>query len=267
MQGIGNDFVIVDALRDGVPAGDLSEIARAVNDRRFGVGGDGLILVERGNAAPYRMRMFNPDGSESEMCGNGVRCFAKLLIEHGHTDGPIVDVETGAGVLHLKLMEDGRFRVDMGEARLTRGEIGMAGPHGDRFIDQAVSGSFKGTAVSMGNPHLVIFVDDVARIDLHREGPLLEHHELFPKRVNVHFASPVDRGTIVMRTWERGAGATLACGTGACSVAVAGFLTGRTDHKALIHLPGGDLQIEYIEDGHVFMTGPAETVFEGRFGP
>ncbi len=266
MQGIGNDFVVVDVLRDGPPSGDLADISRVVNDRRFGVGGDGLILMERGESAPFRMRMFNPDGSESEMCGNGVRCFAKLLVEHGHADGPVVAVETGAGVLRLELTGDGQVRVGMGKARLTRGEIGMTGPPDERFIEQPVTGEFKATAVSMGNPHLVIFVDDVSTIDLTHEGPRLEHHEQFPKRVNVHFVQVANRTTLIQRTWERGAGVTKACGTGACAVAVAGFLTGRSDRQALVHLPGGDLNIEYRDDSEVLMTGPAEIVFEGRFG-
>lgn len=263
MQGIGNDFVMIDALRDGLPEGDLAELSKFVNDRRFGIGGDGLILLERGDRAPFRMRMFNPDGSESEMCGNGVRCFAKLARDHGHIGEPIVDVETGAGVLRLEITPDGRVRVDMGTAKLTRGEIGIVGPPDEPFVELPLEGGLWGTAVSMGNPHLVIFVDDVAAVDLQEIGPRMERHELFPRRVNVHFVQLVDRGTLVQRTWERGAGVTLACGTGACAVAVAGVVTGRSDRSVSIHLPGGDLQIEYREDGRVFMTGPAETVFTG----
>ncbi|HWD41039.1 MAG TPA: diaminopimelate epimerase [Fimbriimonas sp.] len=265
MQGIGNDFVVVDVLRDGLPEGDLAEISRAVNDRRFGIGGDGLILLEKGAGAPYQMRMFNPDGSESEMCGNGIRCLVKLLQEHGHTNEPNVDVETGAGVLSLAFTADGRVRVDMGSARLTRGEIPMTGPAEAMFIDQPLSEGYRGTAVSMGNPHVVIFVEDVASVNVAEIGAKLEHHPLFPRRTNVHFAQVLDSETILQRTWERGAGITLACGTGACAVGVAGFLTGRTARKVEIRLPGGNLDIEYVEDGRVLMTGPAETVFEGKF--
>src|SRR5688572_26001552 len=231
MHGIGNDFVMVDTIRDGGLDGDLVQLSRKVNDRRFGVGGDGLILVEKGDAAPFRMRMFNPDGSESEMCGNGIRCFAKLLRDHGHTQEPSVPVDTGAGRLVVELMTDGRVRVDMGTARLTRGEIPMTGPAGEQFVNQPIDG-YIGTAVSMGNPHVVIFVDDVQSIDLAAEGKRLEHHPDFPNRTNVHFAQVTGEGRILQRTWERGAGATLACGTGACATGVAAFLTGRAPRKS-----------------------------------
>lgn len=264
MHGIGNDFVMVDTIRDGLPDVDPTLLARAVNDRRFGIGGDGLIFVERGESAPFRMRMFNPDGSESEMCGNGIRCFAQLLRDHGHSLAPQVAVETGAGELVLEILPDRRVRVDMGLARLSRGEIGMMGEPTDGFVDQPVGG-FVGTAVSMGNPHLVVFVSAVGNVDLATVGPRLEVSELFPNRVNVHFAEMVGEGEIRQRTWERGAGATLACGTGACAVGVAAFATGRSGRRNLIHLPGGDLEIEYQDDGRVLMTGSAATVFEGNW--
>jgi diaminopimelate epimerase len=268
MHGIGNDFVMLDGVGSALPSVDFTELSRQMNDRRFGVGGDGLILVERGTTTPFRMRMFNPDGSESEMCGNGIRCFARLLKDRRYTDEPLVDVETGAGKLTVEVLPDGWVRVDMGPARLTRGEIPMTGLADEQFVDQPVSseaGEFVGTAVSMGNPHLVIFVPDVQAVDLHRIGPILENNPLFPRRTNVHFASVVDRGHLIQRTWERGAGATLACGTGACAVGVAGYLTGRSDREVEIQLPGGKLRIEYREDGRVMMTGPAETVFEGNW--
>ena len=264
MQGIGNDFVVIDALRETSLPSDLPAFARLVSDRRFGIGGDGLILLEKGEQAPFRMRMFNPDGSESEMCGNGVRCFARLLADHGHSTDPVVPVETGAGVLQLEIKDDHRVRVDMGPARLRRGEIGMTGPENQGFVDQEVGEGYRGTAVSMGNPHLVVFVDDVAKVDLERVGPILEVHPLFPNRTNVHFAQVVDRGHLIQRTWERGAGATLACGTGACATAVAAIITDRADRQIEIRLPGGPLDIELAPDGHVFMTGAAETVFEGE---
>lgn len=265
MQGIGNDFVMLDTLQEPLPQLDLPALARSVNDRRFGVGGDGLILLERGESAPFRMRMFNPDGSESEMCGNGIRCLAKLLKDHGHLQESSVQVETGAGILNLEVLPDSQVRVDMGTARLKRGEIGMAGDNGDTFIEQPVGAGMAGTAVSMGNPHLVIFVPDAAAIDLHALGPKLEHHELFPSRVNVHFVQVVDRGHLIQRTWERGAGATLACGTGACASAVAGFVTGQSDPDVEVRLPGGKLKIEVAKDLQVHMTGPAETAFEGTW--
>ncbi len=265
MHGIGNDFVMVDAIQEADLPTDLQAMAKKVNDRRFGIGGDGLILLERGDQAPFKMRMFNPDGSESEMCGNGIRCFALLLRDHGHIAGDEVQVETGAGILGLDLVGGDNIRVDMGLARLARGEIGMKGEAAEQFVDQAVGQAMNGTAVSMGNPHLVMFVDDVAKVDLEHLGPKFERHELFPNRTNVHFVQVVDRENLIQRTWERGAGATLACGTGACSVAVAGFLTGRSERSAQVRLPGGSLQIDYQESGRVLMTGPAQTVFTGEF--
>ncbi len=265
MQGIGNDFVMLDALRDAISMEDLPDLARRINDRRLGVGGDGLIIGEKGQSAPFRMRMFNPDGSESEMCGNGVRCFARLLRDHGHIEGEQMEVETGAGVLGLRLVESG-VRVDMGLARLTRGEIGMMDRAGETFVEQPIGEGLRGTAVSMGNPHLVTFIDDAEAVDLLDVGPRLERHELFPQRTNVHFVQVLDRATLIQRTWERGAGATLACGTGACASAVAAVLTQRAERDVEVRLPGGTLRIEYDEDGRVWMTGPAETVFEGRWG-
>ena len=268
MQGIGNDFVMVDTIANPLPNLDLAEFARKTNDRKFGIGADGLILLERGESAPFRMRMFNPDGSESEMCGNGIRCYAKLLKDHGHLDRDSVDVETGAGILHLEVKPSGMVQVNMGKARLTRGEIGMNGPVDQEFREVATNtagGVFPATAVSMGNPHLVLFVPDAATIPLTVAGPGLEHHPLFPHRTNVHFIQVLDRKTLIQKTWERGAGATLACGTGACASAVSAFLTGRADRQVEVRLPGGSLYIDYLESGEVLMTGPAETVFEGVF--
>ena len=262
MQGIGNDFVMIDTLADGPLKADASEISRILNDRKFGIGGDGLILLERGERATFRMRMFNPDGSASEMCGNGIRCLALMIRDHGHSSDSKFEVETGAGPLTLEIVEDGQVRVDMGQARLTMGEIGMSGPAEEEFRDQLVEG-FPSTAVSMGNPHLVLFTANAAEVSLAELGPKLEHHERFPNRVNVHFAEVRDRTHIVQRTWERGAGMTLACGTGACAVGVAGFITGRTDSRVHVSLPGGVLQVEVLPDLRVYMTGPAETVFTG----
>lgn len=279
MHGIGNDFILLDGVGQALPKEDFSALSRTLNDRRFGIGGDGLILVERGEKAPYRMRMFNPDGSEAEMCGNGVRCFAKLLKDRGYNNGGSVDVDTGAGRLNVTVEKSGWVRVNMGKAHLKRSEIPMTGPADETFIDQSIKSDqtsvitdhdspitdLRGTAISMGNPHLVIFVDDVHAIDLEKLGPILEHNALFPNRTNVHVAQVVDRNHLIMRSWERGAGITLACGTGACSVAVAGFLTGRSERNVDIRLPGGHLKLDYQENGTVFMTGPAETVFTGEW--
>lgn len=263
MHGIGNDFVMLDLLESPAPV-DCAGLAQRMNDRRKGIGGDGLILVERGNEAPFRMRMFNPDGSESEMCGNGIRCFARLIKERGYLSGSEADIETGAGRLVVMLTDDGQVRVNMGKARLKRSEIPMSGTPDQTFIDQPLNvQGLRGTAISMGNPHVVIFTDDVASIPLDSIGPVLETHELFPRKTNVHFVQVVNRTHLIQRTWERGAGITLACGTGACSVAVAAFLNGHTERGVSIDLPGGRLAIEYAVDGTVFMTGPAVTVYDG----
>jgi diaminopimelate epimerase len=202
------------------------------------------------------------------MCGNGIRCYAKLLKENGHLDRDSVDVETGAGILHLELKPSGMVQVNMGKARLTRAEIGMTGPADQEFREvpsETSAGTFPATAVSMGNPHLVLFVPEAAAIPLAKVGPELEHHPLFPNRTNVHFVQVVDRNTLLQKTWERGAGATLACGTGACASAVAAFLTGRAERSVEMQLPGGSLFIDYLESGEVLMTGPAETVFKGEW--
>ncbi len=262
MQGLGNDFVVLDALRDPLPS-DPAGLARVVCDRRRGVGGDGLLVLDRGESAPFRMRMWNPDGSESEMCGNGLRCAAALLRERGHAADD-VEIETGAGVLRASFV-GGDVAIDMGVARLTRGEIGMAGPPDETFVDAELDGE-RATAVSMGNPHLVLFVADVDAIDLETRGRALEVHPLFPRRTNVHFVQLLGPDEARVRVWERGAGATLACGTGACAVAVAGVETRRLARRSTIRLPGGPLTVEVDEGRRVTMTGPATTVFEGRLG-
>jgi diaminopimelate epimerase len=264
MQGIGNDFVMLDRIGESVDLPDFARLAVEMNDRRRGVGGDGLILVEKGVEAPYRMRMFNPDGSESEMCGNGIRCFARLLADRGYLEGSSADVETGAGRLTVQLVGEDSVRVDMGLAKLSREEIGMVPGSPDPFIDAPLDFlDFRGTAVSMGNPHVVIFVDDVDSIELEKVGPVLEHHALFPRRVNVHFVQVLSRTHLKMRTWERGAGITLACGTGACSVGTAALVNGLAEEDVKIDLPGGQLRIEIDADRRVFMTGPAATSFLG----
>ncbi|HRI42699.1 MAG TPA: diaminopimelate epimerase [Fimbriimonadaceae bacterium] len=268
MHGIGNDFVMLDGIERAFPDASLPPLARAMSDRRYGIGSDGIILVDKDDAG-LSMRMWNPDGSESEMCGNGVRCFAKFVHDRHYATGNFIPVETGAGSLVLELLEDGKVRVDMGKARLTRGEIGMIGPPDQMVVDQPFlmpdGSTLPGTAVSMGNPHLVLFVDNAASVPLEQWGPALERNEAFPNRVNVHFAMVERPTSIVQRTWERGAGATLACGTGACAVGVAAFLTGRGARETSIRLPGGVLDIRYAEDGTVYMTGPAEYSFEGEW--
>lgn len=271
MHGLGNDYVYVETFTQPAPR-DPEALARAVSDRHFGVGSDGLILIMPSERADARMRMFNADGSEGEMCGNGVRCVAKYIHDHDLARKDRVTVETGRGVLTLDLTvsngEAQLVRVDMGAPILKAAEIPTLLP-GDPPIDapMEVEGkTFAVTAVSMGNPHAVIFVDDVANFPLERLGPLFETHSMFPRRVNVHFAQVIAPGEVRMRTWERGSGVTMACGTGACAVCVAGVLTRRTDRKILAHLPGGDLELEWPDaSASVFMTGPATEVFSGEW--
>jgi diaminopimelate epimerase len=270
MHGIGNDYVYLDCVRHPEPA-DPAGLSRAMSDRHFGVGSDGLILVCKSGKADARMRMFNADGSESEMCGNGIRCVAKLVHDHGISANNPLRIETGRGVLTLHLeLKAGKVdqvRVDMGEPILQAERIPTA-LSGDRVVD--VPSPLPGlamTCVSMGNPHAVLYVEDVAKVPLTEWGPMLETHALFPRKINVHFVEVLSKSEAIMRTWERGSGVTQACGTGACAVAVAGVLTGRTGRKLLAHLPGGDLRLEWDADtNHVFMTGPATEVFTGEWG-
>jgi diaminopimelate epimerase len=272
MHGLGNDYVYVNGFTERLPA-DLPATAVKVADRHFGVGGDGLILILPSEKADARMRMFNADGSESEMCGNGLRCVAKYVYDHSIARKPRLAIETGRGVLtvdvEVKADKVSRVRVDMGEPILRAADIPTTLP-GDppvnAHLDVRELGRFEVTAVSMGNPHAVIFVKDVAQVPLELVGPVLERAAAFPKRVNVHFVQVHSPAEATMRTWERGSGITMACGTGACAVAVAGVLTGRTERKLLAHLPGGDLELEWsAADNHVFKTGPATEVFSGEW--
>jgi diaminopimelate epimerase len=281
MHGIGNDYVYVDCFRQPPPR-DPAGLSRVVSDRHFGVGGDGLILIAPSERADARMRMFNADGSESEMCGNGIRCVAKYVYDHGLAVKPRLTIETGRGILTLDLeVKDGRVRrvtVDMGTPILEAEKVPTTLP-GPRVVNQplpAILGADderklagcgldpRLTCVSMVNPHAVLYCRDVAKVPLESVGPVLEHASLFPRRINVHFVQVHSPDEVTMRTWERGSGVTLACGTGACSVAVAGVLTGRTGRRLRAHLPGGDLELHWSEgDDHVYMTGPAVEVFSG----
>jgi len=271
MHGIGNDYVYISTFDQKVPA-DPAELAVAVSDRHFGIGGDGLILIMPSERADARMRIFNADGSEGEMCGNGVRCVAKYLYDHGLARQQRVTVETGRGVLALELEVEGgkarRVRVDMGAPILKADRIPTRLPGNPPIgVPIEVGGlELKLTAVSVGNPHAVIYVPDIATFALESLGPRIEHHPAFPRRVNVHIVEALGPSEVRMRTWERGSGMTLACGTGACAVCVAGVLTGRTERKLLAHLPGGDLELSWPDDhSSVFMTGPAEEVFSGEW--
>jgi diaminopimelate epimerase len=271
MHGLGNDYVYVSTFDQPSPV-DPVGLAKRVSDRHFGVGSDGLILIEPARDADARMRMFNADGSESEMCGNGVRCVAKYIFDHGIAPKPRVTVATGRGILTLDIeVERGkaaRVRVDMGAPILQASDIPTLLP-GNPPVDVPVEVEGRTlaiTSVSMGNPHAVAYVEDLEALPLEVLGPALEHHPAFPRRVNAHFVQVVSLGEVRMRTWERGSGVTLACGTGACAVGVAGVLTGRTASRILAHLPGGDLELEWRGgDASVFMTGPATEVFSGEW--
>lgn len=271
MHGIGNDYVYVNTF-DQPPPAHPAQLAVTISDRHYGVGSDGLILIGPSSMADARMRMFNNDGSESEMCGNGVRCVAKYIHDHGIAPRPRVTVETGRGVLTLDLdVVEGRVRrvrVDMGAPILQGSDIPTKLP-GDPPVNVTLTVAdhdLEVTAVSMGNPHAVVYVDDVDDFPVEQVGRALEHHPVFPRRVNAHFVQILAPNEVKMRTWERGSGITLACGTGACAVCVAGVLTERTERKILAHLPGGDLTLEWPdENASVFMTGPATEVFSGEW--
>ncbi|HEY2588192.1 MAG TPA: diaminopimelate epimerase [Tepidisphaeraceae bacterium] len=274
MHGIGNDYVYVNGFAETVA--DPVGVAKRVSDRHFGVGSDGLILILPSHRADVRMRMFNADGSESEMCGNGVRCLAKYAFDRGLAKNNPMRVETGRGVLTLALdVVEGKVRqvtVDMGEPILALPEIPVDAsqvqkgsrpneyrlPVGDQILEA--------TFVSVGNPHATIYDRDVRAVPLERLGPMVENHKSFPRRINAHWVQVHSPGEVTMRTWERGSGITMACGTGSCAVCVSGVLTGRTARRLLAHLPGGDLRLEWREsDNHVYMTGPATEVFSGEW--
>ncbi len=292
MHGLGNDYVYVNGFVERVD--DPASLAVKISDRHLGVGGDGLILILPSDKADLRMRIFNADGGEAEMCGNGVRCVAKYAFDHGLSDKNPMRIETGRGVLSLALqIAGGKVRqatVNMGPPILNLAEIpveaGAVAPapqappnsltverpppihEAQRYsIHEPLRESFAdATFVSMGNPHVVIFVDDLEGIDAPYLGPLIEHYRGFPRRINAHWVQVQTPGEITMRTWERGSGITQACGTGACAACVAGALTGRTERNLLAHLPGGDLQLEWRQgDNNVYMTGPAVEVFSGQW--
>jgi diaminopimelate epimerase len=267
-QGLGNDFILVDN-RDSTTPKVTPEQAIKLCDRHFGIGGDGVIFALPGqDGTDYTMRIFNSDGSEPEMCGNGIRCMARFIADlEGANAKESYTIHTLAGLIVPKLTADGQVTVDMGQPRLAASEIPttLAGADG-QSIDQplTIAGqTWQVTNVSMGNPHCITFVDDVAAIDLEKIGPQFEHHPAFPQRTNTEFIEVVRPDYLKMRVWERGAGITLACGTGACAALVAAVLNGKSDRKATIELPGGPLLIEWADDEKIFMTGPAELAFTG----
>jgi diaminopimelate epimerase len=270
MQGAGNDYIYLDCFREALSE-PPAELARRIADRHFGVGADGLILIAPSEVADARMRMFNADGSEAEMCGNGVRCLAKYIHDHGLSDKETLKIETGAGILSLDLeVVDGlveRVRVDMGEPILEASRIPTTLP-GNPVVNARLEVDGRElalTCVSMGNPHAVAYLDELSDEWVLGVGPKLEAHRAFPRRVNAEFVRVVSPDEVHVRVWERGSGETLACGTGASAVCVAGVLTGKTNRKILAHLVGGDLELEWAANDHVFMTGPAVEVFSGSW--
>jgi diaminopimelate epimerase len=272
MHGIGNDYVYVNLFEETVE--NPAAVAIQVSDRHFGIGGDGLILIGPSDKAPVRMRMFNADGSEAEMCGNGLRCVGKYVFDRKIVKQTSFPVETGAGILNVEITPDDQglaltARINMGEPKLTRGEIPMTGPAEERAVKQKLQikdREFEFTAVSMGNPHCVIFLDeDLDAFEIEKYGPDIENHSLFPKRINVEFVLQQGDNELYQRTWERGSAETLACGTGASAVCVAANLLGICGRTTLIHLRGGDLNLEWPEaDNCIYKTGPATEVFTGE---
>jgi diaminopimelate epimerase len=270
-HGLGNDFILIDNRSSSSPV-ITPEQAIKLCDRHFGIGADGVIFALPGESGTdYTMRIFNCDGSEPEMCGNGIRCMAAFLadLEGDSRKGDVYNIHTLAGVIKPTLISNGQIKVDMGVPRLLAGEIPTTlCPSDQKVINQTLQvadQSWNVTCVSMGNPHCITFVDDVAAIPLENIGPLFEHHSAFPQKINTEFIQVVSRNYVKMRVWERGAGITLACGTGACASLVAAVLTGKCDRIATVELPGGPLQIEWSEiDQRIYMTGPAERVFSGR---
>lgn len=269
MQGLGNDYVYVNCFKETIE--NPPEMAKKVSNRNFGIGSDGLIMINPSDVADFEMDMYNADGSRSEMCGNGIRCVGKYVYDYGLTEKEHISVETLAGIKYLDLtVEDGKVKlvkVDMGSPELVPENIPIVAD-GNRVIDEPINVNgteYRMTGVSMGNPHAVVYVEDVKGLDIETIGPAFENHERFPNRVNTEFVKVLDRNTVEMRVWERGSGETMACGTGACAVAVACILNGFTEDKVTVKLLGGDLQIEWDKEADkIYMTGPAEVSFDGE---
>lgn len=270
LHGCGNGYIYVNLFEEKLE--NPAEMSIKVSDHHFGIGSDGLITIGPSEIADFTMHIYNADGSEAEMCGNGVRCVGKYVYDHGLTDKTEVAVETGAGIKYLTLnVEEGKVktvRVDMGEPIFEPEKIPVVA-EGENVIQEPITvgdKDWKMTCVSMGNPHAVVFVDEVKDFPLEKYGPLFENHERFPKRTNTEFVKVVSKTEAYMRVWERGSAETWACGTGTCATVVACILNGLTDRKVLVHLLGGDLVIEWDEEtNHVFMTGPATEVFSGEY--
>lgn len=276
-QGLGNDFILIDNRHQSEPL-VTPEQAMQMCDRNFGIGADGVIFALPGSSnTDYTMRIFNSDSSEPQMCGNGIRCLAKFIADLEHRDGKInpisssvrYKIDTLAGVITPEILADGQVKVDMGQPRLLAKEIPTTLAKADEKVVNVplsvAEQSWQVTCVSMGNPHCITFVEDVAAIPLAQIGPQFEHHPAFPERTNTEFIQVIKTDYLKMRVWERGAGATLACGTGACAVVVAGVLTGNCDRSVTVELPGGNLMIEWSGSERLYMSGPAERVFTGQW--
>ena len=257
MHGLGNDFVIIDSRTEKLEGIDLSQLAVKLCDRHYGIGADGILIAGPSNSADIKMRVFNPDGSEAEMCGNGMRCFAKYIYETLEKKKELISVETLAGIILPSILEykgkSAIVEVDMGIPKSIK--------NAELNIDNV---KYDVTIVSFGNPHCVIFADDLSKVHIDEIGPKIETNKMFPDRTNVEFVQVAGRSEAVVKVWERGAGETLACGTGACACAVAGITAGKLDKDVLVRLPGGNLDIEWQDDKHVILRGPAETVYEGN---
>lgn len=270
-QGAGNDFVIVNGFKNKIV--DYAQTAIEVCDRHFGIGADGFVIILPSEKADFEMRIFNADGSEAEMCGNVTRCVARYVYEQNLTTKTRIDIETKAGIIKPELiMKNNQIdivRVNMGEPLLKADAIPVSGFENKEVINTPISigtTTYNITCVSMGNPHCVIFVEDIAKINLEKIGPLIENHPMFPKKTNVEFAEIKNKEYIRMRVWERGAAITMACGTGSCATLVAAVLNHKTNRKAVLALDGGDLFIEWAEDNCVYMSGEAKEVFVGQYG-
>lgn len=279
MQGCGNDYIYVNGFTEKIPQEEKTELVRHISDRHFGIGGDGVIFINPSSEADFEMEMYNADGSRAEMCGNGIRCVAKYVYDKGLTDKTDISVISCGRIKYLQLfLKEGRVdtvRVNMGAPELrperipvTVAEAGMP-LEKERIVNAPIivqGKEYKMTCVSMGNPHAVIFLEDVTNLEIEQIGPYFENHERFPKRINTEFVKVLDKKTVQMRVWERGTGETLACGTGCCATVVACILNGLTDEKVTVKLLGGEIEIEWDREANlVYMTGPAVTVFEGEY--
>ena len=275
MEGCGNDYIYINGIKEHIDEGRKPELVRRLSDRHFGIGGDGVIFINKGKQAEFEMEMYNADGSRSQMCGNGIRCVAKYVYDRGLTDKKNITVESFGKVKYLELTTDAdnkvsKVRVNMGAPVLNAGEIPVISDN-EKVIDEEIKAggkTYKMTCVSMGNPHAVVFmndIDDLNSLDIEKIGPEFENHERFPQRVNTEFVKVIDRNSVQMRVWERGTGETLACGTGSCATTVACILNGYTEDKITVRLLGGELTCEWDrENDIVYMTGPAVSVFDGE---